>query len=208
MSAFEIEPVEDAILDALAPVNPDAGDSEARFHIVDKGGADWAARIVMKARAARDEDEALAAVQISAIKKWLGRSAERCERIEERWLPELIEWHASQRNTDHKGRTVNATIELPSGAKLVSRQGQIGVKVHDVDAFVEWAQADDAIGQGLLRRVPAKVEPDAAAIKKYLTPAVADGEPGPWVLDGEVVPGLIAQPAAVRYSLDTPKSDA
>lgn len=206
-AAARPEPIEDAILAALAPVNPDTGDDDARFTVTDKGGADWVARIVTRARQALADDEALYESEMAPINEWIAGRRAACRAVEDRWLAPLAEWHATERTLDHKGRPVNATIELPSGAKLVSRQGQAGVEVHDKDAFLNWADSMGLdIGDGaLLRHIPARDEPDLGAIKKHLTPAADDGEPGPWVLDGEVVPGLIAKPAEVKFSLETPK---
>lgn len=222
-AAARPEPIEDAILAALAPVNPDTGDDDARFTVQDKGGADWVARLVAKARREFDNDEALFHSEMAPINKeigrlqdWLDGRRKAKEAVEARWLPQLTEWHASQREvvTSAKGKetVVNASIELPSGAVLRSKRQPPSVEVSDFDAFDAWVAANLPDDKTIITVIPQHVvleerKANLAAIRSAFVAKVDEGDTGPLVLDGERVPGVWAERAPTKYSLETPKAD-
>lgn len=211
------EELHEHILAALAPVNPDAGDDDARFHIVDKGGADWAARLVKKARDVDDENQALADAEIAAITQWRSDSRARREVVEGRWLPELTEWHAAQREiaTDKNGKekVVNASITLPSGATLKSTRQPVSANVSNFEALAAWVEdnlpaelAGKVVSVTPEHWVPEERVANLAGIKAVFEAKADEGDTGPFVLGGNTVPGVYAERAPTKYSVVTPKA--
>lgn len=114
---------------------------------------------------------------------WLGREKERHSTD---WIDQQLEaFHRARLADDPRAKTIN----LPSG-QLVARQGQ---PVWDInpDMFLPWASSH---APDLVRT---KVEVDRPAVKKAL---VVEG-PNAISPDGEVVPGIVVEPAEVRFSV-------
>lgn len=194
-------------------------DPEVELTVTDKAGAERLAREVLAIRRNRDAelelpraevaaiDEAHAAM-VAPIEEFITGVVDKAKAKEDRLILTLQAWHQTQRY-EANDKAVNVTITLPCGVNLTSHKGQVTVGVHDEDAAVAFLLAkavdndtDPTEAPGI-RHKPEKFELDLNGIKRQFRSGAADGEPGPWVTaDGEVIPGLEAKPAVIKYEFD------
>lgn len=222
MSAPEFSvPIEDEILEALTSVSPDLEDGQ--FRVLSEGGADFAARLIIRAEEAFAKDSALYNVQMEPIRRqsqrlddWIEGRAAVLQAVKDRWKPELEEWHARQREiyTTRKGeeRVRNASITLPSGTRLTSTRQPPTAKVSDLDAF--YAFVADNLPAELAEKVvtvvpqhvvPEERTPNLAGIKAVFEAKADEGDTGPFVLGSHTVPGVYAERGPTKFGVVTPK---
>lgn len=168
-------------------------DYRERFTIEDDAQAAWAMRKCLAARVRRDDNIKVAQAERHRIDSWLAAVNQRAESDISYFEGILTEYASRERALGRK------TIDTPYGV-VKSRQGQPKIAIADADEFIAWAR------EGHEELLVVKVSPSISAIKALAEIEVTESLGVVAITpDGEVIPGLDVQPAAVGYVVEVSK---
>lgn len=173
---------------------PMPSEQREHFEVEDDAQAAWAMRKLLSVRAKMAENEKIAEAERVRIDSWLHYANAKYEGDVTYFESLLTRYAAKQR--DVEGRK---TIDTPYGS-VKSRATQPKVKVLDDDEFLKWAT--DSLPQA----VQIKASPLVGVLKEHVT--IEHTETLGWVAmteAGEIVPGVVAEPAGVNFSVEVSK---
>lgn len=164
------------------------------FRIEDDGQAAWAMRKLLAARLRIESNTKVADAEYHRISTWLEQANEKHSRDISYFESILTDYASRQRAAENR-----KSIDTPYGV-VKSRQGQPRISVIDAEEFITWAR------QGHEDLLTVKVSPSLAAIKALAEIEVTDTLGVVAITpDGEIIPGLDIQPAAVNYTVEVVK---
>lgn len=175
---------------------PDRFEPIERWYVDGQDTAEWAMR---KLAAIDAEQKALAAQRdayVERITAWFDRRAAVLAPRRQFFEGHLCDYQDRRRAADPKAKT----LVLPSG-EVRSRAVPAKVKVENDALFVKWALGNAPEVLETVHKVVARNLKERFAVADYST--VPSGDRGQAVVDassGEVVPGLIVEPADVRFT--------
>lgn len=164
------------------------------FRIENDEQAAWAMRKLLAARIRHDDNERIADAERQRIDHWIEYVNAKHDRDIAYFEGILVEYASRQRAAEDR-----KSIDTPYGV-VKSRAGQPKINVLDADEFIQWAK------QGHEDLLTVKVSPSLAAIKALAEIEVTDTLGVVAITpDGEIIPGLDIQPAAVNYTVEVSK---
>lgn len=156
-----------------------------RFKIQNDEQAVWAMRKLTSARKRLDEIAYIAEAEIQRIQAWAEHESREPMRDVDYFEGILVEYGRTQREQGRK------SVSTPYGT-IKSRMGQPKYTFIDKDEFLAWAKANHPTW------VAVKEEPALSVIKSETSGPVDEGT-------GEIIPGLVVDPATVSYSVEVSK---
>lgn len=197
METPSLYPELDEQLDII-DTDPEAAESSGMFTVDSLDKANWALSTLAKRDADLAEKRAAAERMQQRIADWIVGEERRHEQHTAFLRGQLERYHRERLDTDPTAKT----LHFPAG-ELRARKAPDQWAYTDEAEFLRWAEANGR--EDLIRR--RDPEPDRAAVKKALNPAVAEVDV-PRSTDvpvwdpetGEAVPGISVTPGTVRFT--------